>query len=103
KEITIGQPGLTHAGFSSDGSRIVTASTSASAHSWDATNGQRLTAVGQPSGMFSMTSFSLDGSRIITIENMNALVWDATTGKKIATLATCNHSGFPRIGLIGLV
>jgi WD40 repeat protein len=94
------------AAFSPDGSRIVTASKDNTARVWDAATGETIAVLSgheaaivrllpdfvkamKPDRTTSVTSaaFSPDGSRIVTASNdETARVWDAATGKAIATL-----------------
>jgi eukaryotic-like serine/threonine-protein kinase len=76
------------AAFSSDGRRIVTASSDGTARIWDAVSGGELAVLrGHPRDVFS-ASFSSDGKRIVTASyDKTARIWDATTGKELEVLA----------------
>ena len=78
------------AAFSPDGKRVVTASGYA-AHLWDQATARPLATMPLGEGVDRPT-FSPDGSRILTITYSNsASMWDASTGRHIATLA--GHDG----------
>ena len=89
--------GVSSAGFSPDGSRIVTASYDNTAKVWDARSGAEvLTLKGHTSGVFSnavrSAGFSPDGTRIVTAgHDGTAKVWDARSGAEVLTLKA--HSG----------
>jgi WD40 repeat protein len=82
---------VSSAGFSSDGSRVVTASWDGSARIWDATTGKEIILLrhgdwGSYPQVYS-AAFSPDGSRIVTAGADNtARIWDTATGGKIMVL-----------------
>jgi WD40 repeat protein len=71
-----------HAEFSSDGSRVVTASQDGTARVWDAATGEPVTPP-LPHGAYAVcASFSPDGRRVVTVsQGGTARVWDAATGE----------------------
>jgi WD40 repeat protein len=75
---------VTHADFSPDGRRVVTASHDHTARVWEAGTGQPL---GQPlrhQGWVWQAVFSPDGGRVATAsQDGTARVWDATTGRPL--------------------
>jgi WD40 repeat protein len=75
------------AAFASDGARIVTASSDATARVWDATSGAEITVLrGHKIGLNS-AAFAPDGTRIVTASWDNtARIWDAVSGAEIAVL-----------------
>jgi hypothetical protein len=84
---TLGEP-LRHekqvnsAQFSSDGTRILTASGDGTVRVWDAATGKT---VGEPlrDSLTTSAQFSPDGTRILTATWNTAQVWDAATGKPL--------------------
>ncbi len=75
---------LSHAGFSPDGSMVVTASRDGTARIWDAATGEPLTEPLQHGGIVNYAEFSPDGSRIVTASNDNcAIIWDVATGEPL--------------------
>jgi eukaryotic-like serine/threonine-protein kinase len=92
--------GVISAGFSPNGSRVVTASGDNTAKVWDARSGALvLTLTGHAPGDFGAgilsASFSPDGSRIVTGgADATAKVWDARTGAEILTLRGHTESVF---------
>jgi WD40 repeat protein len=72
------------AAFSTDGSRIVSASLDGTVRVWDAVTGLELMVL---PGHGASASFSSDGSRIVSASfDGTARIWDATTGREIAVL-----------------
>ena len=79
--------GSVAAGFSPDGSRIVTASEDKTARVWDAASGKELARLAHEDGV-QAAGFSPDGSRIVTAsDDKTARVWDAVSGRELARLA----------------
>jgi WD40 repeat protein len=94
-EVATGRPLVTLAGhdgavyavaFSSDGTRIATASADESARIWDAADGAvMMTTAGQHFGAVQDVAFSPNGTRLATASGQSALVFDAVTGRRIAS------------------
>jgi WD40 repeat protein len=79
--------------FSSDGSRVVTASDDGTARIWDAASGRILHTLGHPGlgqatpGMVESAVFSPDGRRVVTADfDGSARIWDAASGRLLHTL-----------------
>ena len=70
--------------FSPDGSRVAIVSGDDKARVWDVVSGKMLTML-TGHGLFGVR-FSPDGTHVLTVQGMSALVSDATTGKVTATL-----------------
>ncbi|HZF10095.1 MAG TPA: CHAT domain-containing protein [Thermoanaerobaculia bacterium] len=79
--------GVRTASFSTDGTRVVTASDDKTARIWNAATGQPIaTLTGHTAGV-GFASFSPDGTRVVTASwDQTARIWNATTGQLIATL-----------------
>ena len=75
------------ASFSSDGSRVVTASDDKTARIWNAATGKEITVLrGHDNGVRS-AAFSPDELRVVTAsEDKTARIWDVQTGKEIVVL-----------------
>jgi WD40 repeat protein len=74
------------AAFSSDGTRLATASHDATARVWDAASGTELLVL-RHEGQVYTVAFSPDGTRILTrSDDRTARVWDATGGKELLVL-----------------
>jgi hypothetical protein len=83
---------VSSAAYSSDGSRIVTASADSTARVWDAASGKEIAVLRGHEGWVYSATFSPDGSRIVTAsDDLTARVWDAASGKEI--LALRGHEG----------
>jgi WD40 repeat protein len=95
---------VTAACFSPDGRRIATISSDNTARTWDAATGQQLVILRPPRTEFRCNmygdegcgiNFSPDGRRVVTAfgdyPDHTARVWDAETGKELATLK--GHEG----------
>ena len=82
-----GVDGVNSAGFSPDGSLIVTSSGDQTAKVWDARSGVEVrTLKGHTAGVTS-ASFSPDGARIVTASHdKTAKLWDARSGALVLTL-----------------
>ncbi|MBV1694395.1 MAG: TIR domain-containing protein [Hyphomicrobiales bacterium] len=80
------------ASFSSDGRRVVTASSDGTARVWDAESGQEIALLKAHTSWVRAASFSPDGKRIVTAsDDQTARVWDAESGQEIALLKA--HEG----------
>jgi WD40 repeat protein len=74
--------------FSSDGSRIASASEDSTLKLWDAQTGAELATLAGHTNSVAACAFSLDGSRIVSASQDETLkLWDAQTGAELATLA----------------
>jgi WD40 repeat protein len=83
----IGHEGaVASAAFSSDGSRIVTASWDRTARIWDAADGKEIAVLRGHEDTVNSAAFSPDRSRIVTASDSTARIWDAADGKQIAVL-----------------
>jgi WD40 repeat protein len=85
---TIGDPkgSVNSAEFSSDGKKIITASTDNTAQIWDATTGTRITILRGHEKDVVSAKFSPDGKFALTASNdRTARLWDVVTGKEIVT------------------
>jgi WD40 repeat protein/serine/threonine protein kinase len=79
---------VTHAGYSPDGTRVVTASLDNTARVWDAATGALLAVLSGHTAGLSYAAYSPDGSRIVTASRDKTLrVWDARAGIPLAVLA----------------
>jgi hypothetical protein len=77
---------VTHAAFSPDGTRIVTASHDRTARVWDAATGALLATCAGHLGEVNHAAFSPDDTRIVSASHdRTARVWDAATGAPVAT------------------
>ena len=75
------------AAFSSDGTRIVTASEDRTSRVWDAATGRELGVLRGHRGIVRFAAFSRDGTRIVTTsDDKTARIWDAATAKEIGIL-----------------
>ena len=80
------------AAFSSDGSRIVTASADNTARIWNAGTGHLDAVLAGHTGLVLGAAFSRDNSRIVTAAADNtARIWDSATGAALAILR--GHAG----------
>jgi WD40 repeat protein len=85
----IGQPlrhedGVLDAAFSSDGTRVVTASEDDTARVWDAARSTPITPPLRHAGWVHAAAFSRDGRLVVTASRDGcARVWDATTGHPV--------------------
>jgi WD40 repeat protein len=76
---------VTTASFSSDGTRIVTASSDHTARIWDAMTGKLVFQPLEHRGDVTAAAFSVDGKQVVTASSdKTACVWDAVTGRQIA-------------------
>jgi WD40 repeat protein/tRNA A-37 threonylcarbamoyl transferase component Bud32 len=83
---------VTHAAYSPDGRRIVTASLDKTARIWDAATGKQLRVLRGHIQQLNSAIFSADGKRIVTAsDDETARIWDADTGSELFTLA--GHKG----------
>ena len=72
------------AGFSPDGSRIVTATGAGTARVWDTRTWQPVGATLQHGDRINSAVFSADGTRLVTAsDDRTARVWDARTGQSV--------------------
>src|SRR5262249_11657763 len=77
---------VTHASFSPDGTRIVTASKDHNARIWDAATYEPLWTLNQK-GAITGTAFSPDGKLVLTSgSNETVKLWDAASGKVLGAL-----------------
>ncbi|HET7506575.1 MAG TPA: TIR domain-containing protein [Kofleriaceae bacterium] len=75
---------ITAAEFSSDGTRVVTASDDNAARVWDANTGRPVTAPLKHQGTVLEAKFSTDGTRVVTASgDKTARIWNATTGMPV--------------------
>jgi WD40 repeat protein len=75
---------VSSAAFSSDGSRVVTASSDRTARVWDAATGKPLGPSFRHQEGVNSAAFNRDGSRVVTASSdRTARVWDAVTGKPL--------------------
>jgi WD40 repeat protein len=73
--------------FSSDGTRIVTASGDGTARVWDPRSGNELLVLRGHNGGLGQAVFSPDGSRVLTASrDATARVWDASNGQPLMVL-----------------
>ena len=85
-QIEIHSP-VNDASFSSDGRRMVTASSNNTAQVWDTQSGKQLHMLKGHLGEVTSAQFSRDGRRIVTASLDNtAQVWDAESGKRLHKL-----------------
>jgi len=76
------------AGYSPDGSRIVTASLDHTARIWDARTGVQLIVLSGHGDRVNSAAYSPDGRQIVTASSdRTARIWDAGTGAQLAVLA----------------
>jgi WD40 repeat protein len=75
---------LFNATFSPDGHRILTASADHAARIWDEETGRLLMVLGLDSE-FRAAAFSANGGQVLTADAANVRIWDAETGKPVAT------------------
>ena len=79
---------VNHAAWSSDGTRIVTASRDGTAKVWDARTGEELLTLSGHAGWVQHAAWSSDDARIITAGwDGIAKVWDGRTGEELRTLS----------------
>ena len=76
------------ASFSSDGSRVLTASRDKTARVWDAANGTQIMEIGGHADAVLSAAFSPDGTRIVTASaDTTAREWDAKTGAQLLEIS----------------
>ncbi len=90
---------VSHAAFSPNGSRIVTASYDLTARVWETAGGKEMAVLSGHTKPVNHATFSPDGSRILTASYDNtARLWDAASGTQIAVLngheAAVSHAAF---------
>src|SRR5258708_3638665 len=84
---------ILYASYSSDGSKIVTASADHTARIWDARTGSQLTSPLQHGDDVLMAEFSPDGAFVVTgSEDHTARVWDVHTGSSIGVPMQATHA-----------
>src|SRR6266481_453633 len=82
-----------YAAYSSDGTKIVTASADHTARIWDARTGRQLTSPLQHDDDVLMAEFSPDGGFVVTgSEDHTARVWDVQTGRPIGVPMQATHA-----------
>jgi eukaryotic-like serine/threonine-protein kinase len=82
------QDRVTHAAYSPDGARIVTASADRTARIWDAGTGAQLAVLPVQQGRVMFAAYSPDGTRIVTVATDDSVhVWDARTGVETAVFS----------------
>jgi WD40 repeat protein len=75
---------ITYAGYSSDGTKILTASEDHTARLWDARTGMQLTTPLQHDDAVISAAFSPDGKHVVTGSSESEVrIWDAVSGKPI--------------------
>jgi WD40 repeat protein len=75
---------ITYAGYSSDGTKILTASADHTARLWDARTGSQLTAPLQHDDEVISAAFSPDGKKVVTGSSESEVrIWDAVSGTPI--------------------
>jgi WD40 repeat protein len=75
---------ITYASYSSDGTKILTASADHTARLWDARTGSQLTPPLQHDDAVISAAFSPDGKRVVTGSSESEVrIWDAVSGKPI--------------------
>jgi TPR repeat protein len=80
------------AGFSPDGTRVVTASDDYTARLWDAKTGASLAVLKGHTDYVNSAGFSPDGTRVVTAsDDKTARLWDAKTSASLAVLK--GHTG----------
>lgn len=78
--------------FSSDGTRIATASSDSSIKLWDANSGDELNTLRGHQGTVDLVVFSADGSRIASTGSDRVIkIWDARSGQAITNLKGHNN------------
>ncbi|MCI0536854.1 MAG: protein kinase [Verrucomicrobiales bacterium] len=83
---------IEHSELSSDGSRVVTASSDRTARVWNAETGHPITPPLQHAAAVRYAAFSPDGSRVLTASaDHTACVWDARSGQQL--LDSIRHDG----------
>lgn len=85
---------ITNAGFSPDGSLIVTASLDKTARIWDAVTGKELHTLRGHTGQVYGAKFSPDGRFVVTAsDDKTARIWNPTTGRELRQLTDRKNSG----------
>ena len=87
------RPRCTHAAFSGDGRRVVTASHDQTARVWDAAPCQSRCPPLKHDDRVYHAEFSGDGRRVVTASEDKARVWDATTGEPLSPPLNHGNSG----------
>jgi eukaryotic-like serine/threonine-protein kinase len=82
------------AAFSSDGTKVVTASSDNSAIVWDAPSGKLLVKLTGHVGIVDDAAFSFDGAKVVTAAQDHAAIWNAKTGQRLLSLK--GHTSFVR-------
>jgi WD40 repeat protein/serine/threonine protein kinase len=95
---------VSHAAFSPDGSRVVTASEDKTARVWNAETGEPVTRPLPHGDRVTCAAFSPDESRVVTCSwDGTARVWDAATGEPAGPVLQAgrspNHASFSPDGL----
>jgi WD40 repeat protein len=90
----------TSASFSSDGRRIVTASSDRTARIWDAASGREIRVLSGHDDGVTSASFSSDGNRIVTAsDDQTVRIWDVASGGEITRITL--EAGIPALVVLG--
>lgn len=84
---------ITRVAFSSDGSRIFSASSDKTLRSWDAASGRELETIGHWDRLPDTTAFSPDGTRIVSVNDRVVTIWDAGSGCELASVLAYGLGG----------
>ncbi len=77
-------PAANHVMFSEDGRRLLTAGHDKVARVWELPAGRELSKIVSPHGTHAL--LTLDGKRVLRMDLQSVVMWDATTGEKLAEL-----------------